>query len=156
MALTAPTVTGWSGFWQMQGDKSLYAMPLAQNRFKDSKFIARQIRSSGGRDAIGALAALIGAAAGGTATNQWAQVSNILGPTQNPPQVTGIGDFGGNRAITTVTAINRTTTAADVTELKKRFNAALLEAGIAYPNAANALGSTMMRGAMHANMPGFS
>src|SRR5215475_12762088 len=114
MALTAPTVSGWSGFWQLQGDKTLYAMPLAQGRFKDSKFISRQIRSSGGRDAIGALAALIGAAAGGTATNQWTHPRHPLGPMQNPPQVTGVGDFGGNVPLETVTAINRTTTAADV------------------------------------------
>src|SRR5262245_57524057 len=138
MALTAPTVTGWSGFWQMQGDKSLYNMPLAQNRHKDAKFISKFMRNTGTRDAIGALATLIGAAPGTNATNTWTRPRHPLGPAQNPPTVTGIGDFGGNVPLETVTAINRNTTAADVTELKKWFNAALLEAGISYPNAANA------------------
>jgi hypothetical protein len=151
--LTAPTVTGWSGFWQMQGDHAIYAMSLSQNRFKDSKLIARNIKAAGGRDVIGALAALIGAAAGGTATNQWSEVGVPAGPNSSPPQVTGIADFGGNRPIVTTTAINRATTAADVTELKKWFNNALLEAGITYPAY---LGSSVARGTMHANTPGFS
>src|SRR5215475_7719326 len=111
MALTAPTVTGWSGFWQMQGDKSLYNMPLAQGRDKDAKFISKFMKNAGTRDAIAALATLIGAAPGGVATNQWTQVPNPLGPTKNPPQVTGVGDLGGLRNPVTVTAINRATTA---------------------------------------------
>ena|SRR5215472_423673 len=151
--LTAPTVTGWSGFWQMQGDHSLYSMSQSQGRFKDSKLIARNIKAAGGRDVQAALATLIGAAPGGTATNQWSEVSNPLGPTQSPPQVTGVGDLGGNRAIVTTTAINRATTAADVTELKKWFNNALLEAAITYPAV---LGPQVARGMMHANMPGFA
>ena len=156
MALTAPTVTGWSGFWQLQGDKSLYNMPLAQGREKDSKMVSKFFKNTGTRDAIAAIAVLIGAAPGGTATGTWTQVPNALGPTQSPPQPSGIGDFSGNRNPVTITAINRATTAADVTELKKWFNNALMIAGIAYPNSANAIGSTVMRGTMHANMPGFS
>lgn len=152
MALTAPTVTGYQPFWSLTGDHAAYSMSQSQGRFKDAKMIARQIRSTGGRDAIGALAALIGAAAGGTATNQWTQVPNPVGPSSNPPQVTGIGDFGGNRNPVTVTAINRATTATDITELKRWFATALLEAGITYPTAT---GSTVARGTMHANMPGF-
>jgi len=151
--LTAPTVTGWSGFWQMQGDHALYSMSQSQNRFKDSKIIARNIRAAGGRDVTGALAALIGAVAGSTATNQWTQVPHATGPQQAVPQVTGVGDLGGIRTPVTITAINRATTAADVTELKKWFNAALLEAGITYPAF---LGSSVARGTMHANTPGFS
>ena len=41
--------------------------------------------------------------------------------------------LGGNRTIDTATDINRVTTAADVTELKKWFNNALLASGITYP-----------------------
>jgi hypothetical protein len=152
MALTAPTVTGWSSFWQLTGDKSLYSMSQSQGRLKDAKFISRQMRSAGGRDAIGALAALIGAAPGGTATNQWGQVANAPSPSLTPPQVTGVTELGGLRPVVTATGINRVTTAADVTELKKWFNAALLEAGITYPAF---LGSSVARGTMHANMPGF-
>ena len=47
--------------------------------------------------------------------------------------MTGIGDFGGNRDIETVTDINRATTAADITWLEKFFDNKLLEAGITYP-----------------------
>lgn len=153
MALTAPTVTGWSGFFQITGDKALYSMPLSQGRTKQAKMISKFMRNMGTRDAIGAIAALIGAAAGGNATNTWPRVQHPVGPNTTIPGVTGIGDFGGNRVIETITAINRNTTAADVTELKKWFNAVLLEAGITYPSR---LGSSVAGGTMHANMPGFS
>lgn len=136
MSLTAPTVTGWSGFWQMNGDNVAYAMSLAQGRSKNAKHISKYMKKMGNRDVIGALAALIGAASGGTATNTWKRVQAQLGPNMAVPQVTGIGDVGGNMAIETVTAINRATTAADVTELKKWFDNTLLEQGITYPTVA--------------------
>lgn len=153
MSLTAPTVTGWSGYWQMNADKLLYNMSQSQGRVKDAKVISKFMRNANTRDVIGALAALIGAAPGGTATNQWAEIQGPPGPQSTVPTVTGIGDFGGNRPITTISAINRVTTAADVTELKKWFNAALLEAGITYPTF---LGSSMMNGTRHQGSPGFS
>src|SRR5258708_5839298 len=150
MALTAPTVTGWSGYWQMNADKLLYNMSQSQGRVKDAKAISKFMRNANTRDAIGALAALIGAAPGGTATNTWPEIQAPLGPQQTVPTVTGIGDFGGNRTVTTINGINRVTTAADVTELKKWFSAALLEAGITYPTF---LGSSMMNGARHQGSP---
>lgn len=153
MSLTAPTVSGWSSFFQITGDKTAYSMSQSQNRSKDGKAIAKMMRNAGTRDVIGALAALIGAAAGGTATNTWPEIAPPVGPTTAVPGVTGIGDFGGNRVINTTTAINRVTTAADVTELKKWFSAALLEAGITYPTF---LGSSMMNGTRHQGSPGFS
>lgn len=153
MALTAPTITGYSPFWQMTGDFAFITESVSQTRAKDAKNISKFMRNTGTRDAIGALAALIGAAAGGTATNQWRRVQHPTGPNQTVPVPTGIADFGGNRVIEVVTAINRVTTAADIVELKKWFNAALLEAGITYPTAT---GSTMALGAMHAGSPGFS
>lgn len=152
MSLTAPTVTGYSPFWQLVGDRTAYSMALAQARAKRAYHISKYTRSMGTRDAIGALAALIGAAAGGTATNQWARVKHP-GANQTVPLPTGIGDFGGNVVIETITAINRATTAADITELKKWFNTALLEAGITYPTAT---GSTVALGTMHVGVPGFS
>lgn len=152
MALTAPTISGYSGFWQLTGNQSLYTMAQSQGRVKDAKHISKFMRNMGTRDAIGAIAALIGAAAGGTATNQWRRVQHP-GANQTVPLPTGIGDFGGNRVIEVITAINRATTAADVTELKKWFTAALLEAGVTYPTTA---GSSMALGAMHAGSPGFS
>jgi hypothetical protein len=155
--LTAPTVTGWSGFWNMTGGYNTtggtYSMSQSQGRYKFSKLVAKEFKKMGARDAQGALVALIGAAPGGTATNTWPQVPVPTGPNSNPPQVTGIADFGGNRNAVTVTAINRATTAADDTELTKWFTTALLEQGITYPAK---LGSSVMNGTMHQGTPGFA
>lgn len=96
--------------------------------------IARFFKKRAMADARGALAALIGAAAGGAALVQYAREQGPSGPSQATPQATGVGELGGSRTIETVDSINRVTTAADVTELKKWFSAtALLEAGITYP-----------------------
>lgn len=135
MALTAPTVTGYSAFWSTTGDHVAYAMALAQARSKQAKHISKFMKRMGTRDAYAALAALIGAAAGGTATNTWKREQHPAATNTSVPGVTSIGDFGGNINIETVTAISRATTAADVTELKKWFNNALLESGITYPTA---------------------
>lgn len=133
MSLTAPTVTGYQPFWQLTGDKTAYSMTVSAARAPQAKAIARWMARRGLGDVRGALAALIGAAAGGTATVTFKQVSAPDGPEQSVPVVTSIGDFGGNRVIDTITQINRATTAADVTELKKWFDNSLLEAGITYP-----------------------
>lgn len=133
MSLTAPTVTGWSGFWQMNGDRLPYSMPLNQARSALAYRIARISKRNQLREPMAALAALIGAAAGGTATKTHLYVGSPPGPRTAVPGVTSIGDYGGNRNIVTHTDINRATTAADVTELKKWFSDALLEAGITYP-----------------------
>lgn len=133
MSLTAPTVTGYSGFWQTTGDKQAYNMSLALGRSPVSKRVARNFARRGVGDVRAALAVLIGAAAGVTATGTFRQVSAPANPELNPPQVSSIGDFGGNRVIDTITQINRATTAADVTELKRWFNNTLLEQGITYP-----------------------
>lgn len=136
MSLTAPTVSGWSGFWSMNGDNAAYSMSAAMSRSDAASRIARMMKKDSNRDVIGALAALIGAAAGGTATNSYKRTGIPLGPQATVPGVTSIGDFGGNNVLDTVTAINRATTAADVTELKKWFDNTLLEAGITYPTVA--------------------
>src|SRR5262245_31294021 len=101
MALTAPTITGWSGFWNMQGDHAPWSMSQSQGRLKTSKLSSKRIRTMGGRDVIGALAALIGAAAGGTATNQYTRerIPAVGGPLGTVPTPTAIGDFGGNITI---------------------------------------------------------
>ena len=148
MALTAPTISGWSGFWNMTGDEAFVTESLNQTRAKKAWHIAKLMRGTGTRDAAGALAALIGAAAGGTATNQWRHVAPPIGPTLAVPQVTSIGDFGGNRVIEVVTAINRATTAADIAELKKWFTTALLESGITYPTFTGSGGGGMLKGGM--------
>jgi hypothetical protein len=150
MSLTAPTVTGYSAFWQITGDKAAYSMSQAQGRAKDAWFVARRMRGFPTRDAVGALAQLIGAAPGGVATNSYSSVPNPLGPTQTVPQVTGVGDLGGLRTSVTSNAINRATTAADVTELKRWFSSALVEAGITYPTRLGSGGGSMIRGGMSA------
>jgi len=134
MSLTAPTVTGWSGFWNLENGGGGYSMQSGQARAQAANVVARSMKRGSTRDARAAFAALIGAGAGGTATATFKQVSAPSGPEAAVPQATSIGDFGGNRVIDTITPINRATTAADITELKKWVsNDALLEAGITYP-----------------------
>jgi hypothetical protein len=148
MALTAPTVTGYSPFWQNllspQNGASPYSMSQDKARAKGAYLIAKLMRKGGMRDARGALAALIGAAAGGTATNQYKRVQGQITPT-------AVGDLGGSRDIETVDAINRATTAADITELKKWFAQNLLEAGITY---STAVGNSLSNGMMQAGGTG--
>ncbi len=145
MALTTPTITGYSPFWanvlspnQPQGAQ--LSMDANKVRAKGAYVIAKLMRKGGMRDARGALAALIGAAAGGTATNQFTQVQGQVTPTS-------LAALGGARPIVTVDAINRATTAGDIAELKKWFATALLEAGITYPAAVgNSLSAGMQVG----------
>lgn len=150
MSLTAPTVTGWAGYWSLYGDKAPYSMSQGQARAKDAWFVARRMRGFPTRDAVGALAVLIGAAPGGVATNSYTAVPNPPGTQLAVPQVTGLTDLGGLRTAVTQTAINRATTAADVTELKKWFTAALMEAGITYPTRLGSGGGSMIKGGMSA------
>jgi len=133
MSLTAPTITGYSAFWQLTGDRTPYNFLVSQPRNSAASVIARAMKKQGNRDAIAAIAALIGATAGGTATATHKVVSNPLGPSNTVPGVMALTALGGNRTIDTATDINRVTTAADVTELKKWFNNALLASGITYP-----------------------
>lgn len=129
MSLTTPTVNSSSGYWNnilgftAQPDYSMYA---GQARHSIPYHVARLFNKGAMRDARAALAALIGAAAGSTATNQWKRRGTI-------PTPTALAALGGAIPIETATAINRATTSADVAELKKWFNTALLEAGITYP-----------------------
>lgn len=136
MSLVAPSVSGWSGFWSMNGDGVAYAMSQAQSRAGSAYRISKFMKRGENRDVIGALAALIGAAAGGTATNTYTRRKAPGATNTTVPDVTGFGAFGGNIGMETVTAINRATTAADVTELKKWFDNTLLESGITYPTVA--------------------
>lgn len=135
MSLTAVTVSGWSGFWQMEGDMQPYAFQSSQNRALQANIIAKYMNKRSVGDARAALAALIGAAAGDTATETFTQVGSPAAVTGTVPRATSVGDMGGSRPIDTITQIGRATTAADVTELKKWFNDTLLEAGITYPTA---------------------
>lgn len=149
MALVAPTITGYSPFWsnvmspnQPQG--GTYSMSAEKSRAKNAYLIAKLFNRGAMRDARGALAALIGAASGGTATNQYKRVTGQVTPTS--PDA-----LGGNRPIETIDAINRATTAADITELKKWFAQNLLESGITYPTVT---GNSLASGNMQAGGTG--
>jgi len=135
MSLTAVTVSGWSGFWQMEGDMQPYAFQSSQNRAVQANIIAKYINKRSVGDARAALAALIGASAGGTATETFTQVGNPAANSGSVPTPPTIGELGGVRPVVTITQINRATTSADVTELKKWFSDALLESAITYPTA---------------------
>lgn len=150
MSLTAPTVTGYSGFWNTQGDKTPYSMSQAQGRVKDAWHVSRLFRGYGTKDATAAMAVLLGAAAGTTATGGYTAVPLPPGPQLAVPVVTGITDLGGLRTAVTLNMINRATTAADVTELKRWFTAQLMEAGITYPTRLGSGGGSMIRGGMSA------
>jgi hypothetical protein len=153
MSLTAPTVTGYSPFWsnvlspnQPQG--GTYSMDAAKARAKAAYHVARMFKKRGMADARGALAVLIGAVSGTTADVHYNRVAAPTGPDTTVPVATGVGALGGSRTIETVYSINRASTAADITELKKWFSpTALLEAGITYPTTTgNSLSSGMQVG----------
>lgn len=144
-----PTVTGYQAFWadvlQNNNDTTAtYAFPTAaQNgaRVPMDKQLARIFKRNGYRGYNALFTALLGAAAGGTATSTYKDVAAPTGPQATSPVVTSVGDFGGNRVIETVTPVNRATTAADITWLGKYFNDKLLEAGITYPTVSGSGGS---------------
>lgn len=151
MSLTAPTVTVYSAFWSNLLSPTLgtgsYSMDQSKARAKGAYAIARLMNKGGMRDARGALAALIGAASGGTAANTYTRRKSPGATNTIVPGVTGFGAFGGNIGMESIDAINRATTAADITELKKWFAQALLESGITYPTAVgNSLSSGMQVG----------
>lgn len=147
-----PTVTGYQPFWnnilspKINGDSNTsYAMiPATQNggRVPMDSQIARIFKRNSYRGFNALFLELIGASTGGTASASHRQVgAPATGPTASTPSVSGIGDFGGNRLVETVTDINRATTAADVTWLEKYFNNKLLAAGITYPTVSGSGGS---------------
>lgn len=153
MSLTTPTVTGYSAFWsnvmspnQPQG--GTYSFQPGGARARSAYRVARTFKQRGMADARGALAVLIGAVAGTTADVHYSRVQGQSGPSATVPIPTGVGEMGGIRPIETVYSINRASTAADITELKKWFSpTSLLEAGITYPTVAgNSLSSGMQVG----------
>lgn len=142
MALTNPTITGWSGFWQMTGGPAAvsagpYDMIANKNgqkgRSEREAYIARLFARNQFRDQAAVLGALIGAAAGSNATSTYKREQAPAGPSASTPVVTSITDLGGAINIETVTVINRNTTAADVTYLKDYWDGDLLERTISYP-----------------------
>ena len=114
MALTAPTITGWSEFWGGSFAANGYTLVGSEpvNMFANAaKIMAR----SGRREVRRALYALTGATVGTTATESYKQVDGPDGITNNAA-------LGGLRTINTVTVINRATITADQTKLQTMLN----------------------------------
>lgn len=150
MSLTVPTVTGSQPFWAgvMMNQPQGGSYSFNSGRYNGAYQAARLFKKRAMADARGALAVLIGAVAGTTATVQYAQRKAPGATNMTTPTTTGFGAFGGNIGIDTISSINRASTAADATELKKWFSAtALLDAGITYPTTTgNSLSSGMQVG----------
>lgn len=151
MALTQPTVTGDSGFWNdilvPTGPGGGYSpTPVAQLGYRSpiERQIARLMKRNSLRDLRTAFGALIGATSGSNMTGTYSRVRAPVLPSENPPQPTFIGELAGNRTIETITVVNRNTTAADVTYLKQIVaNDRELEANMAtvgYPADASGIG----------------
>lgn len=157
MALTVPTVTGYSAFYELTGDKIPYTpTSVAQKGMRSplERQITKLFRRNQLRDVVAAALALNGAAAGaGTASSTYKRVQVPDGPALSTPQVTNIDDFQGNRSIETVTVINRTTTADDETYIDTLYSTALLEAGITYPTVVGS-GGPAYKG--NQGVPGFA
>jgi hypothetical protein len=120
----------------MVGDaQPYYPTPVSQKGFRSPLQwqLAKILKKNQLRDLVAVMAALNGVAAGATATSQYKRVLAATSPSETPPLVTQIGELGGARAIETVSAINRATTAADITFINDMLNNALLSAGITYP-----------------------
>lgn len=137
MALTNPTITGYSAFWQLTGDAIPYNMVNNKNsqrgRSPLERNVAQLIIRNQFRDVAGALVALIGATSGSNVTTTYKREQAQAGPDAATPIPTSLGSMGGNIAIETVTVQNRNTTAADVAYLKDLFDADLLDRSISYP-----------------------
>lgn len=147
MAITQPTVTGWSSFWSLTGDGVPYTpISVSQKGYRSplERGIARITRRNQLRSLTAVATALIGAAAGGTATASYSRVKAPLLPSAATPQPTFIGEIAGNRTIETQTDMSRVTTSADVTYIKGLFNTALLEANITYPTVQGSGGGGML------------
>lgn len=137
MALTSPTITGWSGFWQMTGDQNPYNMVANKNsqrgRSPLDRGVAQVLVRNQFRDVAAAFAALIGATSGSNVTKTYKREQAQTGPDAATPIPTQVGSMGGNINIETVTVLNRNTTAADVTLLKSYVDDSLLDRSITYP-----------------------
>ncbi len=145
-----PTVTGYQAFWNNVlcnpnvDPANTFAFPTAaQNgaRVPMDKQLARILKRNTYRGMNELFLTLIGAASGSAALAQHKYVDAPTGPSATTPQVTGIGDLGGSRTISTFDDVNRNTTTDDITWISKFFNDKLLEAGITYPTVSGSGGS---------------
>lgn len=125
MAVTVPTVTGWSSFWQQTGDSIPYAVLSRSAQGWRSKLeweLARVLNRNQMREIRELSLTLLGAAAGDTALSTYKRVSSPTNTNLAVPEAIGVGDLGGSRTIDTITVINRVTTAADITYLTSIYD----------------------------------
>lgn len=100
----------WQGLWTREANNpNGYAFQIKKSPIRNR--IKRVVNREGFRQAQALFNALIGAATGGTATATHKRIAAASDLS--------VGGSGGTRRIETVTDINRTTTAADVTMLKE-------------------------------------
>lgn len=102
-----------SGFWN-----DTYAFKDGNHPME--KAVKRIMRRRGMGSTQQLMVALLGAAAGGTASKTY----NRVDANGTASAVTSVGSMGGQRTIVTRTQINRATTAADVTRLKNLIQVA--------------------------------
>lgn len=125
MSVTFPTISGYQGFWNVTGDFNPYT-PLPRSvqgwRSKLEWQIAALIGKQQMREQKELLLTLLGVAPGQAALATYKRVQPPTGPSNATPQVTGVGDMGGNVSIETVTVIDRVSAAADVTYLTSLFD----------------------------------
>ena len=101
-----------------------YAATLASmapwTNLNDHRYAAQALAHKGNFEARGLLTALIGAAAGGTATVNYTEIE-------------ANAEMGGRRNIVTTALVNRVTTSADVTDLKGEIAALSANTFVASP-----------------------
>jgi hypothetical protein len=144
MATSVPTVTGWSSFWSLTGDKAAYTMindAAGRSHGSVAYNLTKWATRNEFRDFAALLAGLIGAASGSNVTKTYVRELAPAGPSGTTPVPTQIGDFGGNVQTETVTSINRNTTATDVSTLKDMFNGNLEPRSMTYPTVSGSGGA---------------
>jgi hypothetical protein len=138
MSTRNPTVTGFSGFWDLTGDLNPYKPfnNLAPTtgflgwRSKLEWQIAKLLNKQQMREIKALMFGLTGAVSGANVTKTYARVQAPSGPSAATPEVTGVADLGGLVPIETITVINRNTDANDVTYLKSMMNNDMLMRGM--------------------------
>lgn len=134
MSVRNPTVTGFSGFWDLSGDFLPYKPfnNLAPTtgflgwRSKLEWQIAKLLDKQQMREIKALMNGLIGATSGSNVTKTYARVQAPSNPSQTVPLVTSPSDLGGLVPIETITVINRNTDANDVAYLKSMTNTDML------------------------------
>lgn len=116
MSISAPTVTGFSGFWEYHAPTG-QAAPYAMRHYRNSteNRIAFILGRPGIRGIREIMYTLAGAATGSAASDTNKRIKAPAGLTETSA-------FGGSREIETVTNVSANTAAADLTYMQDLFN----------------------------------